>query len=140
MSYRHFTLASVDRAAGHPPPSYEVAVAINACGEYQWYNGSVMGSSCTGHEEWDAVIDDLIKSLERVRRAGHQKLNRNRFAGPWPRCQQGRHGTVGSRNQQVQELDAAKSPKQGMNGLLAKYLGSSFTDTSPSDGKPSESK
>jgi len=81
MSYKYFTLASVDTAVGHPPPSYEVAVAIAESGEYDWFQGQVMGHSCAGHEEWDATIDQLIKSLEKVRRVGHAKLTRNRFAG-----------------------------------------------------------
>ena len=81
MSHSYFTLASVDTAAGHPPPSYEVAVAIAQSGEYDWFRGRVMGHSCAGHAEWDTMIDHLIKSLERVRKVGHTKLNRSRFAG-----------------------------------------------------------
>jgi hypothetical protein len=84
MSYKYFTLASVDTAAGHPPPSYEVAVAIAQSGEYDWTRGPVMGSSCATHEEWDALIGRIVKSLERVRRAGHRKLAKSRFAGDWP--------------------------------------------------------
>jgi hypothetical protein len=110
MSYRHFTLAYVDTAAGHPPPAYEVAVAINASAEYPWYNGTIMGSSCAGHKEWDAIVDDLVNSLERVRRAGHQKLKRNRFAGPWPRRKQDEQHAALLRKKQVDGLQV-KLPK-----------------------------
>ena len=88
MRYNYYTLASVNTATGHPPPAYEVAVAVGKCGEYDWFQGQVMGHSCAGHEEWDEMVDDLIKSLERVRRAGHKKINQNRFAGPLRRKQQ----------------------------------------------------
>ena len=86
MSFKYFTLASVDLGAGLPPPTYEIAVGLgHGRGEYDW-SGPVVGPSCAGHEEWDGVIDDLIESLERVRKAGHKRLSRSRGGGPWPRA------------------------------------------------------
>ena len=78
MSY--FTLVHVDSSGGRKPPSHFVAVAIGESGGYDWTDAEVMGHDCATPEEWDYMIDRLIKSLESVRRRGHAKLAENRRA------------------------------------------------------------
>lgn len=76
----YFQLVHVNTVPRDLPPSYLVAVAIGQSGQYDWTNSDVMGWDCATHREWDGMIDQLIKSLERVRRRGHAKLKNCRFA------------------------------------------------------------
>jgi hypothetical protein len=72
-----FILAHVDSLGGLKPPTNLVAVAIGQSGKYSWSDFTIMGHDCVTHEEWDSMVDRLIKSLEQVRRRGHAKLKEN---------------------------------------------------------------
>jgi len=76
----YFQHVFVDTACGHKPPAYKVEVAIGQSGREEWTKAEVMGHPCANSGEWDDMIDQLIKSLEKVRRAGHAKLAQNRRA------------------------------------------------------------
>jgi hypothetical protein len=54
--------------------SYVVAVEPCPTGPLSWTDRKVMGHDCATAEDWDELIDRLIKSLQRVRRQGQAKL------------------------------------------------------------------
>ncbi|HWX20418.1 MAG TPA: hypothetical protein VN578_11010 [Candidatus Binatia bacterium] len=74
-----FILLDADSSGGHGlPPTYLVAVGVGMHGQHGWWKDHVvMGSDCVTHEEWDHMVNRLIKSLETVRRKGHAKLEKN---------------------------------------------------------------
>jgi hypothetical protein len=74
-----FNLIHVETSGGLTPPTYEIAVAIGQSGKgYEWTDAQVIGHTCVASKEWDDMIDRLVKSLEKVRREGHIKLQKNR--------------------------------------------------------------
>lgn len=55
-------------------PRYHLSVGIGRSGKRSYSDVPVVGHECISPEEWDETIDQLIKSLEGVRQAGHAKF------------------------------------------------------------------
>ena len=70
-----FRLIYANKSVGARPASYVVAVEPCPIGALTWTdNAKVMGHECATLEDWDEMIDRLVKSLEKVRCEGHAKL------------------------------------------------------------------